>query len=631
MAGWLPLFTPELTFPATFQGNPNVTITAIDTSGGIISSRDSDAFTAQGPYPVHVAASAITATGTSRPFEDLEFSWKVTGPEGGDTFTRPTDGVIVNSFTDQVAPEAAFFFRTAGTYTVRLIIRGKNGGSYTTASVTKNFTFIDFSANTTYFLDSAASGTGTGLSEDNAFTTTAALNTAINASSFTSLLIRIAKGSDFTGQIGIEFNSGGTRNYTGVRINTYGSGARPILDSVSGISLNLTRSVSSSNTGDLYDVVVQGLDLRNTGSNNACVLNVTATGTPLNPIEHIYFDDCLMSITYDGHSVYAPIVNLEPSNLETGAAMHKFGFWNCDITNPQTTTKVASAISGSPDDWFFVYGCLFEGAGVNDFDHHIYPEGHDHGLYKWNTFGQSGTSLADTNQRGFGLNLNWQTKNFAPGTNVTAYRQVISENNFYGTQQAIDAGNRTGNFSADDSTTDFRSMVIEKNAMHDLEAGAMQLPCLATGTIRLNRAWNIPGSFFGPPTTGQVSPYSTQEMLAAYVYGNRVHRDSTAFEAVLYYSTSGFDLAQQWTDNIFADFRTSAVVLLANFDDFVASSSTIDRNQLWAPNSTNIITDNTDGAMTYATFRSNYPGFNASGSNTSPGWASTVTVWSDLD
>ena len=121
MAGWFPLFAPPGgNFPAIFQGNPTVTITAINTTGGIVTSRDADVTSALTPYFVQASASAITATGTSAPYEDLEYGWDFGDPSGVETFTRPTDGVTVNANTGQIWTEASYVYRSAGTYIITL-------------------------------------------------------------------------------------------------------------------------------------------------------------------------------------------------------------------------------------------------------------------------------------------------------------------------------------------------------------------------------------------------------------------------------------------------------------------------------------------------------------------------------
>src|SRR5580704_799835 len=94
-----------------FQGNPNVTVTAIDVSGGIVCSRTSG----QIPCFLQVSASAITATGTAVPYEDLSYSWDFGDSSGSELFTNPVTGKVVNVNDAQAGPEAAYCYRSAGT------------------------------------------------------------------------------------------------------------------------------------------------------------------------------------------------------------------------------------------------------------------------------------------------------------------------------------------------------------------------------------------------------------------------------------------------------------------------------------------------------------------------------------
>lgn len=115
----------------TFRGNPFQTVSAIDVSGGIaINGRT----TGPNQFFAHVSAANVTATGSDRPYEDLEFHWNFGDPSGAETFTNPSNGQTVNADTDQYGGEASYCYRRAGTYTITLTVRGKNGSGFTTAS-----------------------------------------------------------------------------------------------------------------------------------------------------------------------------------------------------------------------------------------------------------------------------------------------------------------------------------------------------------------------------------------------------------------------------------------------------------------------------------------------------------------
>ena len=137
-----------------FRGNPYVTISAIDTSGGIATSRTSGTT----PMFFQASASEITATGTSDAWSDLEYRWVLRNNDGSlivhtDTLTDPSTGQEVDPLVDQFGPEAAFVLRDAGTYRLRLYCRGKNGSGFTTATVDATITASAFSPSNTYYVD----------------------------------------------------------------------------------------------------------------------------------------------------------------------------------------------------------------------------------------------------------------------------------------------------------------------------------------------------------------------------------------------------------------------------------------------------------------------------------------------
>lgn len=224
----------------SFSGNPYVNITAIDVSGGIACSRSGTIYT---PAFVMVSASNVTATGTTIPYEDLEFTW--TNNSGGtETFVNPITKQVVNPNVGQRGGEAAFCFRAAGTYRITLNARGANGtgGIGATATTFLDITITDFaslSGMTDWYYDSAASGTGTGTSIDPFSCMTGGLPDMTNMSAKLSVpkaRLNIKRGSSWT----ITPDTPGlTKDSFGVvalylaasqtRMQPYGSGANPII------------------------------------------------------------------------------------------------------------------------------------------------------------------------------------------------------------------------------------------------------------------------------------------------------------------------------------------------------------------------------------------------------------------
>lgn len=302
MAGWLPLFAPasSFSFPAQFGGSDNVTVTSIDASGGIISSRDGES-TFDTPYFIQVSASAVTAVGTSAPAEDLEFSWDFGDPGGTETTVDPTDGATVNLNTCQTGMDAAYVYRTAGPYTITLRIRGKNGASYVTATATKNLNVTAWSPTTIVWMDSTKTGgANNGTSAANAYYTTTAANAGLAALA-NGVEVRVVRGSHFTGQTGLNFDA--TNNaWTGWRIWAYGSGARPIIEvdgqpSVLGGDPTFKMGTAG---GTKQDMVFQGIDFVNSGSNAGCFgVSGGIDATQTKKLKNIYADDCTVNHSFD--------------------------------------------------------------------------------------------------------------------------------------------------------------------------------------------------------------------------------------------------------------------------------------------------------------------------------------------
>lgn len=150
-----------------FFGNPYANISAIDTSGGIVCSRTSG----QTPCFVQVSASAIAATGTALPFEDCDFTWDFGDPTGGEIFVHPVTGVNVNANSAQQGPEAAYVYRSPGTYTITLTITGQSGAGFISKTITQTITVSAYNASGgVWYFDQNATGANNGTSPTDAFT-----------------------------------------------------------------------------------------------------------------------------------------------------------------------------------------------------------------------------------------------------------------------------------------------------------------------------------------------------------------------------------------------------------------------------------------------------------------------------
>jgi PKD repeat protein len=646
--GWLPLFAPA--FPATFLGNPDANITALDTSGGIVSFWDSASTSPRVPCLYMVSASEMLATGTTRPYEDLHFAWNFGDASGTETFTRPTDGVTVNANSEQTGPEAAYCYRTAGSYTITLTVAGAGGN--VVAQKTKSVTIGAFTPSVTYYCDSnVVGGTADGSSQANAFPNLAALTAVISPNSsntFTNILILLAKGSVFTEGIGFNIANSEGNDYSGIRIQSYGSGSKPIINNATdlragahfahGLKINCYSTPGRS----FYDLVVDGIEFQQTNVTISplsivCDSRGAASDPNLSVMENVYFVDCPIDLTADISGAQV-VVNYNGKTKDRGSKGG--GFWNCSITNPDAATHHGSGVSGSPQEWFLMVGCTVSGKGQNNFDHHVYPDCADHELYKWCTFGKDGVS----SNRGMCVNMNWDWELASvspPGVVLPALYRVVSECVTQGTDSSIDAGNRTNNTLSTDNIVQFSGLVIERNLMrqHD-STHLMQLPCATEFTIRGNRTMANVGSLFSPPNTAFYSGSSTpanlqaMEVMEGKIYENRILiSPGSNNQAAINLNDDGFTLAQQWTRNTIKDYRSGTLGPCLKFDfaSMITAGIVIDLNTLYSVNgASQIVNDVTAGDKTYSAYRTG-TGFDPNGANTDPGWLSTASEWSDLD
>lgn len=404
-----------------FQGNPNAIVSSV--GGSITSSRTSG----QTPCFVHVSASGITAVGTDVPYEDLEFNWNFGDPSGNETFVRPTDGATVNANTAQICPEGFYCYRSAGTYTVTLTVRYQTApGVYSSRSFTQAITVSAFSAAFTVYYDSNAPGGGDGTSAATAYNTISDLsNSTFWNSNRTNKLIRIARGSSFSGTAGLRISNGASLSgpITGLRVEAYqgpysASTAKPII-AVSGSS--------NSNTGIPCDLGSTGLAATGVTKSDFVFSNIS-----FQTIGGTIFSYCIKSVPGEpsvktdtlagGYTnMYWDNCDCYSDSLNTGAgALTELVFFSSSWPNgPNTNTGLyggsyTTALTGSTgrrtllglaaDANVAVFGISMSGSGGSSLlDHFVYPEVEKWCLYKWVSIGNTGTGSA---QLSFFINLN---------------------------------------------------------------------------------------------------------------------------------------------------------------------------------------------------------------------------------
>lgn len=659
---------------------------------GIAASR----LSGQTPAFVQVSASPISCTGTVPgglelvPYDDLHYEWDFGEPSGTETFVRPTDGVTVNA-NRQTGPEAAYVYRTAGSKTITLTVYAKNGDAYTTASRTLTFDVTDFTPTYEYYADSAATGTGTGLSPTDAWTTVSAINSGIAGKS--NLRLNVARGSVFTGSAALNTGSGVTT--TGFRMRAYGTGANPkfSVTDLNGLGAIALGNGSGGTGHPKADYVYSDIDAEIVSTISGGVAPFSLAGVSRwsardGFLTNIYLDKCNSTVMVDDQLLFY--------GQSTTSANFNFGFWGCNFENSPGTVVGGTFAGGYY--WQFFLGCSFAGDGPDaNRDHHIYPECNRHSLYKWNYFPAAagknycvntcwysftGASefaefhLFSENYYGAGLYAfdaapgAYSSASFTSGSadisvNVArngspfpvvgqtiAFLRVAGLNNGFtpgqeyfvvsvsapvGRVVTVQASATRGGTAIVSSATVTGASLAETIFTHLVDERSLYADSKGAYfdggwgvTVRDSRGYRstAPGLF----TPG----FSIAPVLKAKLYRNYQYTSSavSAGAAVSLYNTTagpGFNQPYQITDNTFVDARASANIFTVVESDQLAAGSIIDRNTYSTTDTTfqyNGATQRSFAQWQSATFDVN--GTNLAGS-TPAGWTSPPTQWQDFD
>lgn len=570
------LYSYVAPFNNGFQGNPYVSISSIDESGGITCSRT----TGKTPCFVQVSASAILCVG-GIPYEDLYFKWDFGDSSGTETFTNPgVGGGTVNANDEQYGPEAAYVYRTAGTKTVTLTIYGANASGLIKKTVTQQITVSAFTG-TEYWLDSVGgSDANNGLSEGAAKQTLSAALTLIASGT---PWLHVKKGSTFTGTASL------TSNVASGRIDAYGTGDKPVfnIDDGAAAAFRLTNGGSGSPSAK-DDWVMSGLRFTNSDTATGFVVHINGDSNATATLRNIYFDNCESHVGADNEDGY--------SYYFSGNDVENTGTWNCTATSDQVRTQNTMGHLTLTTAWYFnVGGSISGGTPVSGavFDHHSYPATRYHSLHRWITFGE-GTN------RNYCLNMNWDHKGVSL-PEIAEYH-LIADCGATGVQRFLDLGENNN----DPTETLFRNVVEERNRVDSLTAdGVILFSCADTFTSRYGEIWGCTGGRYYIPWSG---------MTSSGFYGHKIHHDATvnANDIISLPAHTGVHTVK---GNIVVDLRTSARICAMNF----SSASVVDENQYYAPNDANakFLRDNTTD-KSFAEWQSQ--GYDLNGTVADPGW-----------
>ncbi len=584
---------------AFFGGNPNVTIPAINTVGGIVSSRTSG----ETPAFVMVSASAITATGTLIPYEDLEFSWDFGDPNGVEIFQNPVGNQSAYGYRDlnandkQIGPEAAYCYRAPGDYTVTLKIRGANGSAFTTATVTTAIKVSAFDASNGTFYFDATNGNDAGAgTEGDPYQTIAKLLTLLG----TKKQFFLKRGENFTDDY---FNLQAVGDGP-MRFGAYGTGARPRITNTDGSCL----LIRNQNEQAHEDFVWSNILFDGQSTSDTTMEITGASGAQ--PLEDIYFDNCHIR-----KSVSAASTSRLEQGFQFAPVFDNMGFWQCDFDGyvDAATSNNAHTLFGGAQNWFFMVGGFRRGAGSNTLiHHHIYSKVNNHGLFRWLDFGKGpgrnfcfNMDCPDTSQDG-DASVDYSDFFLIVGCNMTGTERNwdCSEN------QLNSAIARFRNFIVQDCATS-KMGADGGNAMGFFKQGE-------TITVRDCLYWGSDAAWSGMQAigAGEGQPYMTLSVYRCKFYGVGV---AAGTGVILRCNDTSYTGTITITDNEFTDERTAAKFIRLPF----GTTAIIDRNQYYAPNDGAPEWEDGVTPKTWAEWQAN--GWDVNGIIADPGWVNPAS------
>jgi hypothetical protein len=655
-----------------FFGNPNITCTSIDTTGGIASSRT----TGELPFFVQVSASAMVINGTSltediRSYEDAEYRWDFGDPSGAETFYQPIRFTafgpcygphLANMNDDQYGPEAAYCYRTAGTYTITLYIRASDGaGGYITASKTLDVTASAWTGTDQYWdsVDgsdaydgtSPTIGGGSGPKQ-----TVAALRTAMTSG--TNKRFFLAKGSTWTfasaGGSGRDQFWDKNTGLTHMRIAAYSpttrsATAKPIIENNSAANSDVTIGFSNQ-TASQDDIVFSDIEVKRSGAVVASIFGIAPTTDTNKSTSNIYCDNVSFTagsdmtrctgvqagwFAIDSSAPYAGTVN-NPTGYNTG-------FWGGDITTSTTHDKGDTGLHEGPFKYLFVYGMDITGAGVDAAaSHHMYLDVTQHAVVKYCRFFAGG-------KRNYCVKMSYNsTSDDAPSR-----WHLCSDNDMQRTATAWTktmSAPTTGDGLPPTVHTD---NVCARNAMHDFQnSKIVTVEEITPGsgnaagsmTMRDNVIWNVatynngtapdPGSSiirtYAPnlsqnTNSGTIEVYFNKvdvRFYRNYAAGELAGTSYPTIDAACNSGSGRTDLLTPWqvTDNVLVYSSANARMWsVASYTNLTTIGMLIDRNQYYMAGYSNIAYDGTT-LKTFAQWQAldpddvTLPNFDANGS-----------------
>lgn len=576
----------------SFEGNPYVNITAINTAGGILTSRTSG----ETPFHFSASASAITGTGTSAPYKDIEYRWTLEREDGSGGWEAVTDSEEIyspvsaaayNTYTDQTKPEAAFCIRSehlrGGAQTdfrLTLTCRAWNGSGYVTETVTETITVDPYSGTTYYYDPTGGSDSNDGLAETDEGGGVGPWQTGAK------LISELADNTQHLIKSGETLTTASAifvQSYDGLRIGNYGGAANAIIQAASGITLETgLLSMSMAGAGTPYDHVYSNITF---DGNDLVHSVVDFYGGAAGDVQAIYWNNCTFTNTGATNN-RTPIYIAMNSTTKVG-----IGFWKCTVSTTNQTggqgIHLDTANGSTHPDWVFAMATHVEGDGSNTTEHHhYYIKQGEHTLLRCLTFGAS-------TGRNYCINLD------KPIDTGTDYKWVVIDECAFDLDTGIKNGIDVSSNNTGQSNSEILDVVIQHNAFFgDPTNTASTAIQFYNGdlVVRDNTFRSLGGGFIS----------QGDETSPLYVYANLFYTPSsdTGNASKVFFNEANI-VANRFSHNVIHDDTSDAEVLRMAWTKH--GTGDIDYNQYYTPSDTTVFYDDD------ANFRKNFADWQASG------------------
>lgn len=545
--------------PPDFRGNPFVEVDSIDVSGGIASFATSG----DAPFAARVSASAITAVGTNRPYEDLEFYWDF-GVDSADAeeVWDPTIGKTTRAHK-QYGPEACYLYRTPGQYTITLTVRGKSSGGaeFISETTTLDVTVSEYAPDYIQWIDP-----DTGDDANDGFDP---WGFALTGASYDDGTKRLTATGAFAGydhaaatepepddeKYNVIYLTGGTGITTGLYTiaskidddtielsSSAGSTASDVTSSDGpwankidefdkdnerikrGTTVELSARLDSLRHYSNYRITPYGTGAKPVikmedghATSRIMYWNVNGESPANHYFRDIVFDQnetqsnavrcfvnsgTIKNLLFDGVEFINQSNNSSASQVQMGTGSEA-GTGGFTFWNCHWKGGAQAGEHGylGAVPWLAIFGGSFKGKGSDDLlHHHIYPSTDDHQMYKFIDF-------KDGPDRNYCINSN------ATSTSGERTRYwYVARCKMSGTLRGLDAST-TNNNRTDDGAFEF--FVAEENTFNDLGRAAVHYFCADTMAIRNNLVW---GTF-------EYFLWIMDPESAFQAYGNKVYLD----------------------------------------------------------------------------------------------------------